>query len=288
MAKRWRVPMILNISDLWPDSALQLGLLREGATARAMRRLESWAYRHADFITAVTQGIRKALVSEKGVPEKKLLFMPNGVDTEVFRPRPFDESLAHELGVDGKAVMLSAGTIGYGAGLDVVLDAAKRLSDQPVAFVLAGAGSERNRLREASTARELTNVHFIGPRTPTDVARLYSIATAGLTTLLDSPLFVGTRPARTLATMACQKPVIYSGAGEGASLVEEAGAGLIVAPEDSEALTNAVCAMLADADTAEEMGRRGRRFVEANLTWDTLVDNWLAQLERAMHRKAAS
>lgn len=286
MAKRWRVPMILNVSDLWPDSALQLGLLREGATARAMRRLEAWAYRHADFITAVTEGIRKILVSEKGVPAEKILFLPNGVDTELFAPQPYDEPLAQELQVSGRAVILSAGTVGYGAGLDVVLDAGMRVSDQPVTFVIAGAGSEHDRLRGAATSRQLTNVQFIGPCSPPDVARLYSIATAGLTTLLDSPLFEGTRPARTLAAMACAKPVLYSGYGEGASLVEQSGAGVVIPPEDGGALANAVCSLIADPAAARAMGRRGRQFVEANLGWEPLVGAWLTQLDYAMHHSA--
>ena len=171
MAKRWGVPMVLNVSDLWPDSALQLGLLREGATARAMRRLEAWAYQHSTFLTAVTEGVRSALV-EKAVPAEKVLFLPNGVDTELFAPQPFDAALARELGLADQTVVLTAGTMGYGAGLDVVLDAADRLRDQPIAFILAGAGSERDRLRRSAHERGLTNVRFVDPLPPADVARL--------------------------------------------------------------------------------------------------------------------
>ena len=72
VARRWNVPMVLNISDLWPDSAIQLGLLSEGARARAARRLEAWAYRHATFVTAVTDGIGSTLVECKGVPAEKV------------------------------------------------------------------------------------------------------------------------------------------------------------------------------------------------------------------------
>jgi glycosyltransferase involved in cell wall biosynthesis len=278
IAKRWGVPMILNISDLWPDSALQLGLLREGTTARAMRRLEAWAYRHADFITAVTDGIRKTLVSEKGVPAEKILFLPNGVDVEVFRPMPADTQLAHELGLVGKTVVLTAGTIGYAHGLEVVLDTADIVRGAPIMFLVVGGGSECSRMKRMAHERKLPNVTFLDARPSDEIPPLYSIASIGLITLRKSPLFEGTRPVRMLAAMACAKPVIYSGAGEGARMLLEAGAGVVVPPEDPERLATAITKMIDEPDVAAEMGARGRTFIEATLSWGAIVDAWLDDL----------
>jgi glycosyltransferase involved in cell wall biosynthesis len=275
MARRWGVPMVLNISDLWPDSALQLGLLREGATARAMRRLESWAYRHADFITAVTEGIRTTLISEKGVLPAKILFLPNGVDVDVFRPMPPDKRLASELGLADRTVVLTAGTIGYAHGLEVALDAAELLRDSPITFLIVGGGSERNRLKRLADQRQLSNVVFLDARPSNEIPPLYSIASIGLSTLRDSPLFEGTRPVRMLAAMACGKPVVYSGAGEGARMLLAAEAGVVVPPADPIRLAAAITDMLDQPDTASEMGRRGREFIEATLSWDAIVGAWL-------------
>lgn len=282
MARRWNVPMVLNISDLWPDSALQLGLLRDGASARAAARLEAWAYRHAFFVTAVTEGIRSALTSAKGVPERKVLFLPNGVDVKTFRPLPRDDALAQTLGVTGRTVVLTAGTMGYAHGLDVALDTAELLRGGPITFLFVGGGSDRERLMHAATDRHLDNVLFLDPRPSDQVPPLYSIASIGLTTLRDSPLFEGTRPVRMLATMACAKPVVYSGAGEGARMLIEADAGVVVPPEDPASLASAITSVIDDPARAEQMGRNGRRFIESRLSWDALVGAWLDELTERM------
>jgi glycosyltransferase involved in cell wall biosynthesis len=278
VAKRWGVPMVLNISDLWPDSALQLGLLREGATARGMRRLEAWAYRHADFITAVTEEIRRTLVSEKGVPREKILFLPNGVDVDVFRPMPPDRKLLGELGLADRRIVLTAGTIGYAHGIEVALDTAELLRDSPITFLIVGGGSERSRLTQLAAERRLSNVVFLDARPSEEIPPLYSIASIGLSTLRDSPLFEGTRPVRMLAAMACGKPVVYSGAGEGARMLLEAQAGVVVPPEDPMRLAAAITKMLDEIETAEDMGRRGRAFIEATLSWHAIVGTWLDDL----------
>lgn len=278
IARRWGVPMVLNVSDLWPDSALQLELVRDGAMARAAARLERWAYRRATLINAVTDGIRNALIERKDVPPRKVLFLPNGVDTDVFRPLPRDEALAQALGLADRAVILVAGTMIYAAGLDVVLAAAERLTSRPVTFLLVGGGSERERIGRLVHERSLQNVVMLEPQPPAEIPRLYSIAAAGLMTLRDSPLFEGTRPARILATMACGKPVIYSGAGEGARMVDAAEAGIVVPPQDPDALAGAVAAVVDDPERAAVLGANGRRYVETELSWDRLVGAWLDQL----------
>ena len=278
MAKRWNATMVLNISDLWPDSAVQLGLLRDGVVARAAGRLERWAYRHADFVTAVTEGIRSTLMDRKGVPPSKVLFLPNGVDSELFAPLPRDEALAQRLGLAGQSVFLAAGSMTFGAGMDVLVEAARRLAGQPVTFLLVGGGSERERIMRLVKESGLESIRFLEAQPATEIAGLHSIAVAGLMTLLDSPLFEGTRPARVLATMACGKPVVYSGAGEGARIIADADAGVVVAPQDPDALAAAVLEIVDHPERAAALGANGRRYVERELSWDRLVGAWLEEL----------
>jgi glycosyltransferase involved in cell wall biosynthesis len=287
MARRWNIPFVLNISDLWPDSALELGLIKDGVLARAARRLESWAYGHASFVTAVTAGIRSSLIEEKRVPARKVLFLRNGVDTDLFAPLPSDMSLTSDLGLAGRHVILLAGTVGFGQGIGVVIDAAERLSQRPITFLIAGGGSERERLRHLTSERRITNVQFLDPRPPAEIGSLYSIATAGLVTLRDVPVAEGAVPARTLAAMACAKPVIYSGAGEGARLVAAADAGIVVPPEDPDALAGAVASIVDDPRRAAEMGRNGRALIESRFSWNAIVDAWLSELEAGLLSETA-
>jgi glycosyltransferase involved in cell wall biosynthesis len=277
-----KATLVLNVADLWPDSATSLGLAKPGPLLSGAQMLEQWAYRRADAVTAVTDGIRDTLVTRKGVPASRVLFLPNGVDTNLFMPAPYDEQLAQRLGIAGRKIVMLAGSLGYGAGLDVILDAAESVQDRPITFLIVGGGSEYERLVAAIASRSLDNVRMLGPRPLHEIAELYSVTDIGLMTLVDSPLFAGTRPARVYPAMASAKPIIYCGFGEGADLIEQAGAGIVVPPANAPALANAVCELLGDDQRSAEMGRRGRAYVEANLSWDHLIQDWLHALKSVL------
>ncbi|WP_027882481.1 glycosyltransferase family 4 protein [Meiothermus rufus] len=279
-ASRYRVPFIFNVADLWPDSVRQLGLMKEGPLLRLAENLEAWSYAKAGFVTAVTEGIYKILLEEKGVPERKLLYLPNGVDTEVFRPLTPDQALAEELGLQGKKVILYAGNHGYAHGLEVALQAVQYLSDPQIVLLLIGDGSEKPRLMRMAQEMALSNVRFLDPQPPGYIARLYSLALAGLSTLRDSPLFEMTRPVKIFAGMSCAKPILYVGQGEGARLIEAAQAGLVSKPEDPQALARNIMELARNPGLASQLGLNGRRYVEENLSWSSLVRGWLKQLEQ--------
>ncbi len=275
-----RSRFIFNVADLWPDSVRELGFVSDGWMLRLAERIEAWSYRKAAFVNAVTEGIRQNLIEKKGVSPEKVLFLPNGVDTELFRPMKPDEALARELGLTNKKVVLYAGTQGFANGLEVALEAAKLLADTDVVFVLIGDGSEKKRLQKMARGRGVENVHFLDPASPEYVARLYSLALAGFSSLRNLPLFDGARPSKIFPAMASGKPVIYSGAGEGARLIEYAKAGLVVPPEDPVALAKAVRKLTENLALAEDLGRNGRQYVDENLSWKILITDWLRQLEK--------
>lgn len=273
----WRVPFIFNVADLWPDSVKRLGLMKDGWMLRLAERWEAWAYRKAAFVNAVTEGIRVILLGEKGLPAEKVLFLNNGVDLERFRPLPPDEGLRASLGLGDRPLLVYAGTHGFAHGVEVALYAARLLPQ--VGFVFLGDGSEKPKLQALAKELALENVRFLDPVPMEELARYYAISVGGLSTLRRNPLFVMTRPVKIFGNMACAKPVVYVGEGEGAELIRGAGSGPVVPPEDPEALADAIRRLLADPDGAAEMGRRGRAFVEANMSWQALVGGWLKELE---------
>jgi glycosyltransferase involved in cell wall biosynthesis len=283
MCLAWRRPFIFNVADLWPDSVRELGLMREGVMLRAAEWLEGWSYDRATFVNAVTEGIREDLRTKKHVPERKLLFLPNGVDTELFKPSDPDAELARSLGLEGKQVIVYAGTLGFAQGLDVGLAAmgAVRESHPDARLVFIGDGSDRARLEKAARELRLENVLFLPPNRPEYVARLYSFAVAGFAALKDLPLFEGARPSKIFPIMGCGRPVLYSGSGEGARLVQAADAGFITPPEDAPALATAIRALLDDPSLAARQGANGRAYVERELSWRALVSDWLVQLHEA-------
>ena len=182
----WKAKMILNVADLWPDTVRQLGLMKEGLGLRFADRLEHWTYRKSHMVTAVTEGIHTTLVAEKGLPKNKMLFLPNGVDTKMFRPRPPDLELMRELGLENKKVFLYDGTVGYAQGWDTLVQTLKTLSDRKdIVFLLIGHGAEKSRLLEIVSKEQLDGVRFLEPRPPDFIARLYTISSAALSLLRD-------------------------------------------------------------------------------------------------------
>lgn len=277
----WQKPIILNIADLWPDSIKELGLLQSGLVLKFAELLEYWSYRHATYINAVTEGIRQTLIQDKGVAASQVLFLPNGVDIELFKPSAPDTQLLQELGLADKKVILYAGTLGFAQGLEVALHAMQRLQAQrpDLLLILIGSGSERNKLAEIARHEHLGNVKFLDPQPPEYIARLYTLAYAGFASLKKLPLFEGARPSKLFPIMAAGKPVIYSGAGEAARLVQEqANAGIIVPPEEPQALAQAILDLVDNPQLANQWGANGRRYVEQHLSWSQLVKSWLQQL----------
>jgi colanic acid biosynthesis glycosyl transferase WcaI len=274
----WQSKMILNEADFWLDAVKNLELIRSRAILELADKLENWSFGQAYRINAVTEGIREKLI-RKGVPPEKILFLPNGVDTEMFKPRSPDENLARRLNLSGKKVILYAGNLGYSHGLDTALGAAARLEDHPeVVFVFIGDGSEKAKLQQMARDQALTNTLFLDPAPPEFIVRLFSFSLAGLATVKDLPLFKGVRSAKIFPAMASGVPVLYSGSGEGARLVEEAQAGLTVSPGNPEALAAAVGQLAADPAGARRLGENGRNYVEQNLRWSVLVRSWLEAL----------
>jgi len=278
----WRIPMILNVADLWPDSVKELGLIREGWLLRLAQRLEGWCYRKASFVNAVTEGMQEALIKKKKVPHEKVLFLPNGVDTDFFHPLEPDLKLAAELGLNNKQIILYAGTLGYVHGLEVAIEAMAilRIELPNMCLVFIGDGSQRSWLEIIVRKMSLNNVLFLPPNSPDYIMRLFSLSIAGLVTVRDIPFFDGTRPAKMFTIMACGKPVIFSGRGEGAKLVEESQSGIVVPSGNPVALVEAVRYLVNHPQEARRFGANGRKFVEENLSWSILVKHWLNELEK--------
>ena len=275
-AKRAGAAFVLNVSDLWPDSVVDLGVLDEGPALRASVRLERWLYARATAVTAVTEGIRTALVERKGVPSRKVLLLPNGVDTQLFRPAAADPAVRDRHRLPAGPIVLYTGNHGLAQSLDTVVAAAALVPEVTVALV--GDGSDKPRIERLAETAGTTNIRFLPPIAPEEIAPLYGLATAGLVTLRRSALMEGARPAKMLAVMGCATPVIYAGSGEGAELLHAAEAGVIVPPENPHALAAAIRGLVDDPAEASRLGANGRRYVESHLSWPALTADWLGQL----------
>jgi glycosyltransferase involved in cell wall biosynthesis len=269
-----RVRFILNVSDLWPASARELGIVRSKSLLWFGERLERFLYRKAFRITAQTDGIRAYIAAIVGA--EKVMVLYNGVDTRDFRPRnaasvPWVDS--HEL------AFLYAGTLGYAHCWDVILEAAELLrSRREIVFLLVGDGPEKARLVEQARLRNLENIRFVERRPVTEMPNLFASCRATVVPLRKGELFKGTRPSKIFPALACESPVIFGGEGETARILLENRCGVVVPPENGPEFAKAVVRLADDADEARELGRRGRALVEREYGWDTLVAEWLQEL----------
>jgi len=284
-AAAWGAPMIFNVADLWPDAIAENNLLNKGLFFRLLLGLESWSYRRAAYVNAVTEGIHDVLISRKRLPSEKVLFLPNGVDTTRYQERAPDEQLKRALRLEDRRIILWAGTLGFAHGLDNVLNAAKLLEHEPdIHFLFLGDGSARAHLQARASEMRLPNVTFRDPVSMDELAPYYSIAACGLASLKPMPTHDGARPSKMFPVLASGKPLVFVGAGEGAKLVESAQAGVVVEPDKPAALAEQIRRLVRNSSLLRELGGNARRFVEANFDWSLLISRWIGQLRGVQGR----
>lgn len=275
----WRAPFIFNVADLWPDAVLDTGFLKEGFLLRLILAFERWSYNRALFVNAVTDGIRDALLHKKGLPPEKVLFLPNGADTLHYQPRDPDLALKRALGLEDKRIILWAGTQGHFHGLENVLRAANVLRHRPdIHFLFLGDGSARPVLERMKRDLSLDNVTFRDPVSIEQLPPYYSISDCGLSSLLPLPSNEGARPSKIFPVLASGKPLLFVGSGECARLIQRANAGVVVAPENPDALALAIVRLFDQPSRLQEFGGNGRRFIEEHFDWSKLISRWVAQV----------
>jgi len=264
LARLKHIPWLLEVRDLWPAFAVQVGVLRNRALIRAARWLERFLYRRADRIVLNSPGFISHLV-DSGAEASKLAFVPNGVDTQLFDPAAQGGELRRLGGLAGKFIALYAGAHGMANDLWQLLAAAELLREDPrIAFVLVGDGREKLALQAKGRTMGLSNVTFLPAIEKARVPSLLADADCGLVVLKPIPLFTTTYPNKMFDYMAAAKPVVLAIDGVARRLMEEADAGVCVPPGDPMALAAAVQRLANDPALARELGRRGRAYVETH------------------------
>ncbi len=267
LARAKGAKLVFNVSDLWPESAVQLGLVKNPLMIRLSTWLEMRCYRMAALITGQTQGIVADI--HKRCPDKRVVWIPNGVDfsaMEEFMRGPADRSPLEKVGIgSGCLTFAYAGIIGHAQGLDVILRAASLLSDANAGFLLIGAGPELERLKAVALEWKLTNVFFIDKMPRKELIGLLRSVDGVVVPLKKNDLFKGAIPSKIFEALALSKPVLLGVEGEAKQLfIEDGQAGLAFAPEDAEDLARQVRRYLDDRSLLAVHGNNGLRYAKAN------------------------
>jgi glycosyltransferase involved in cell wall biosynthesis len=257
-----RAKLVLDIRDLWPDEIVACGELDEGSLPfRILSRLERALYRKADCICCTTRSFMRTIEQRHAEPEN-LVYLPNGADTDLFRPHGHkDEHRPREL--KDKFVVLFSGILGIKQGLSTLLATAKLLQrEADIVFHLVGAGSRLTQLKEHAAALGLENVIFSGERKLSDVPALIRSADVCVSLLMPDPYLQKIVSVKIYEYLACGKPVIGAHEGESARVIRESGAGLVVAPADPQALADAILKLRSDPVLRNSFAQAGRSWVE--------------------------
>ncbi len=277
----WRfrgVPYIYNTPDLQVEVAGDGRWVGLDPLLKAAARLERFLMKRALCVTTVTQSFIDHFERERGLSRSSIAYLPNGADARALRPLTPDTDLARQLGVGGKIVFTYAGTHAHYHGLEVIIEAADELRSRPdIVFLMVGQGPVREELRRAALARGLTNVVF-SDSPFAERARLMSITRASLATIAPLPAARKMRLAKVVPPLACGVPVIYAGEGEWVEILEREGCGIATAPACPKELAAAVLRLADEPGLARTMGNRGRRLVEHEYAWSSIVSRWLGEL----------
>lgn len=275
----WKVlrglPFVLTVQDLFPQSIIDLGLLRNPLIIWAFRRMERFVYRHAPRVTVHSPGNREHVIAHGGDPER-VTVVPNWVDTDFIQPGERQNGFRKEHGLGDDFIASFAGVLGYSQDLDVVLAAAEVTRDEDdVTWLIVGDGVETPRLKEKAEGMALDNVRFLPMQPRERYPEVLHASDVGLATLhadVETPVV----PSKILSIMAAGLPVVTALPldGDAPGLIERADCGVCVAPEDPEALAEAVMALRGDLALGERLGSNGRRYAEEELSLEACVGRY--------------
>lgn len=272
---------IFNVSDLWPESAEKLGLITNRFFLDMAERLEMFLYRKSYLVTGQTQGIVKNISSR--FPAKKVHWLPNGIDVEQFQ-NINHPSLRNELGFSADDfVVVYAGIIGHAQGLEVILNAAERLSGYPnIKFLMLGEGPEKDNLERQKNSKGLKSVFFYPGVSKDKSIGIIASCDASVIPLKKLDLFKGAIPSKIFECLALEKPMLLGVDGEAKELfIDEAKAGIYYEPENGEQLADGILALINSPVRCKELGANGRKYVMNKFSRKKITAGFLQQLQVA-------
>jgi colanic acid biosynthesis glycosyl transferase WcaI len=272
-----RAKMVFNVSDLWPESAVHVDLLkRESLSFTVAEKLEHFFYKRAWLVSGQSRTIISNVIQR--FPGVRVYHLSNGADINRFSPRFHDPMVRTALSPDHRCTVLYAGLHGLAQGLSQIIRAAKLLSDyEGCRFVLLGDGPEKKSLKSEARRLGLTNVFFHDSRPSVEMPAILSSSEINIVCL--KKFIPGAVPSKLYEAMASGRPVIFVGEGEGADIVQRHNAGLTVSSNDIEGIAAAVRTLSGNPPMRKLLGQNGRRAAEEFYDRNKIADLFIRFLE---------
>jgi glycosyltransferase involved in cell wall biosynthesis len=278
-----RTPFVFEVRDLWPESAIATNVLTNSTIIKLAYWVEHFIYRKARLINVLTPAFYNTLREKNGVPEQKLIQISNAADfsltdklLDTFDTKAFRKQ--HNL--DGKFVITYVGAHGVANHLEQILDAGLALADTNVLFLLIGQGMEKNRLMQLAKDKAVPNVRFIDSVPKQDVFQYILASDMGASVLKRVDTFKTVYSNKTFDYMSCKKPILMAIDGVSRALVEEAGAGSYVEPENIEEYNRIIREYINNPERLKTEGESGYKYARANFDREKLAKKYLQHLQK--------
>jgi colanic acid biosynthesis glycosyl transferase WcaI len=272
LARWWRVPFIFDVEDLQPDAAIELGMMQKGRISDVLYAVEWDSYRRAALISTLTEGMRQR-IADKGIDAGKIVLFPPRADASLYglRQRVSPDRFRQRYGLEGKLIISHSGNMGVKQGLGVVLEAAEHSRERrDLCYLFVGDGAMRTQLEEQARLRGLENVRFLPLLNDDEFAEMLAATDVALVTqqkIVSDIVF----PSKTVTLLSAGCPVIASvnAASEVASAVRRSSAGVVIEPERSDLLWQAIEEMVANPERLAAMSLEAEKF--ARQSWDESI-----------------
>jgi glycosyltransferase involved in cell wall biosynthesis len=256
-----RRPFMLEIRDLWPEFAIDMGVLKNPTLIRFAYWLEAFLYQRATHIVVNSPAYRDYML-QRGIPAAKVTLIPNGVDPDMFLPEEDGHTVREFFGLQDKFIVTYAGALGFANDISTILRAAKHLRDTSnIVLLIVGDGKERDQLEHTARLEGLTNVIFAGAQPKSEMPLVLAASDVCVATLKDIPMFKTTYPNKVFDYMAAGRPTILAIDGVIRDVIEAANGGIYVPPGNDLALADAIRKLHHDQMLAREMGCSARNYV---------------------------
>lgn len=263
--RKYKIPFILDVRDLWPESVKGVGVFKYDFLLTPAFWFEKRLYRVADEIIINSEGFRSYL-RQRGVPNEKIHYMPNSIRQE-------ERALERTIPPDDRMEILYAGNMGLAQDVSLLLELAERFRDEPrVHFKLIGYGYRKNELKQTIKERGFQNFLFLEAMPRTEAFQAIKNADVAFVSLIEQEVFDTVIPGKLIDYMAVGKPIVAAVSGHAANVIEAAEVGYVSRKRDVNEIERTLRMLLERPDLREALGENGMRYVEANLCWEKNID----------------
>lgn len=279
-----KIPIVFEVRDLWPESAIDTGVLRNGIIIKFAYWFEKFIYKKARVISVLTPAFYNVLVEDKKVPCNKVITIPNAADfniSDAILKTANREHTRNKMHWNGKFVVIYVGAHGVANGLHQILQAADRLRDTNVLFALVGSGGrEKEKLMKTAINMKLDNVRFYDPVPKNKVFEYIVASDVGVAVLMRNDTFKTVYSNKTFDYMSCKKPILMAIDGISKKLVEDANAGIYVEPENPVDFEKKVRFYLSNPDQAKAHGENGYAYAKKKFDRESLAVKYVESIRK--------